>query len=385
MPKPASGIDAKISEINLRLKMDGFGVAIQTRGKGNFLSLVATLPPKPDSQRSKPYQQRISLGYGASVPGLRQAETQARLLATQMINQSFRWDAWWEPSKPANTEKPGSEHLISYKDYVFQNRLNSEKYGAEDLEALWRRRFWDKGLSKLNVDRAISLRDFEAIAQQVTPGSAQARYVVVELRHFAKFCGLTGVDDCLKPYQGNYNPKKPQNDRVVPPDEEIETLISQIINPEWRYVFGMMATFGLRNHEVWNARLEQRSRDGKDFAVCFVSDGKTGSREVYPMPSRWIGVFNLSEPKLPKLSVSRVRLGEKTARAFRRQCERIGGLPEWRPYSLRHAYAIRCITAGLPDAISSKWMGHSIVTFREIYSKWISRTQSEDIWLELDM
>lgn len=384
MPKPLSGIDAKVSEINLRLKMDGFGVAIQIRGKNNFLSLVATLPPKPGSQRKKPYQQRISLGYAASVPGFRQAETQARLLATQIINQSFRWDDWWEPSGPKSSESSGAEHLINYKKCVLEKRLNLKKYNANDLDALWRRRFWDKGLSKLNLARPISLRDFEAIAQQLTPGTAQARYVVVELRHFAKFCGLTGVDECLKPYQGKYDPKKPKNERIVPSDKEIETLIQRIINPQWRYVFGMMATFGLRNHEVWNAELKYRTKDGRTFAVCFVADGKTGSREVYAMPAQWMEMFGLENPKLPTLSVSQIRLGEKTARAFRRQCQRIGELPAWRPYSLRHAYAIRCITAGLPDAISSKWLGHSTVTFREIYSKWITRSHSEDIWLDLN-
>lgn len=382
----------KISEINLRLKMDGFRVALEARGKRDYLYLTATLPPKPGSNKNKPYQQRIALGYPLSVPGLRRAETQARLLGTQLINQSFSWAEWWEPKAPVS-EKPGADQLAAYKIEVFENRLNKDKYGPEELESLWRRRFLDRGLLKLGIDRPLSLADFEAIARDLKPQTAQARYVVTELRHFAKFCGLDGVDEKLKPYQGTYNPKRPKNQKIVPTDEEIETLLPHLINPKWRYVFCMMATYGLRNHEVWNSTLEYRTKQGRTFPVCLVADGKTGSREVYPMPSYWVELFKIDKPNLPELSVSQIRHGEKSARAFWRQCDRLIQLdngtlserPKWKPYSLRHAYAIRCIRAGLPDAISSKWMGHSIATFRDIYSKWINQSQSEDIWLELDI
>ncbi|NEZ64810.1 hypothetical protein D0962_18800 [Leptolyngbyaceae cyanobacterium CCMR0082] len=384
MPKPLpSPLSGKINEINLRLKMDGYRVAISIRGKHNFLYLVSTLPPKPESTRSKPFQQRISLGYPASLPGIKRAETQARLLGAQLVENNFDWGKW--RGAPAKSAKTGEESLAQYKTYVIENRLNRDKYDDSEIETLWRRRFLDRGLLKLAIPRALSLNDFEAIAKELKPGTAQARYVTVELRHFAKFCGLTGVDECLMPYQGNYNPKRPKNKRIIPTDEDIEKLLTKIINPSWRYVFCMMATFGLRNHEVWNASLEYRTKGGKTFPVCLVSDGKTGSREVYPMPSRWVDLFDLPSKKLPTLSVSHVRHGEKTARAFLRQCDRIDHTPDWRPYSLRHAYAIRCIRNGVPDAISCKWLGHSIVTFREIYSKWISRSESEDIWLDLNM
>ena len=380
----------KISEINLRLKMDGFRVALEARGKRRYLYLTATLPPKPGNKKTKAYQQRIALGYPISLPGLRRAETQARLLGTQLINQSFDWNDWWKPRAPVS-EKSGADQLKAYKVEVFEHRLNREKYGPDELEALWRRRFLDRGLLKLNVERPLSLADFETIAQALAPQTAQARYVVTELRHFAKFCGLDGVDECLKPYQGTYSPRRPKNQKIVPADEEIESLLTSLINPKWRYVFCMMATYGLRNHEVWNSSLDYRTKQGRTFPVCLVADGKTGSREVYPMPSYWVELFKLDKRNLPELSVSQIRHGEKSARAFWRQCDRIisqeviSERPKWKPYSLRHAYAIRCIRAGLPDAVSSKWMGHSIVTFRDIYSKWINRTQSEDIWLELDI
>lgn len=385
MSQPPVDFLQRVKEINLRLQMDGFRVSVAARGKNNYLSLVATLPPRAGSKREKPHQQRISLGYSASVPALRQAETQARLLATQVINGSFRWEDWWEPSGPNHSDRTGKEHITRYKAHVFETRLNTDKYSPDDLEALWRRRILDKGIRKLNVDRPISLKDLEAVAQSITPNTAQARYVVVELRKFGKFCGLDGVDEKLKPYQGKYNSSKPTHSRdYVPTDQEIHDLLLQIINPQWRYVFGMMATFGLRDHEVWYSTIEFREKEGAVIPVCRVSQGKTGPRDAYPMPGRWVEEFDLATPNLPNLSVSVVRLGEKTARAFRRQCGRLEcGLPKWRPYDLRHAYAIRCITSGLADAVSAKWMGHKVNIFREHYSRWINRNTSEDIWLEL--
>ena len=39
--------------------------------------------------------------------------------------------------------------------------------------------------------------------------------------------------------------------RELPSDEEIINSFKSIPNPKWRFVFGLMATYGLRNHEVF--------------------------------------------------------------------------------------------------------------------------------------
>jgi hypothetical protein len=38
---------------------------------------------------------------------------------------------------------------------------------------------------------------------------------------------------------------------MLPSDEVIVEWYDRIPNPTWRYVYGIMATYGLRNHEVF--------------------------------------------------------------------------------------------------------------------------------------
>lgn len=67
----------------------------------NILWLRGTFPPKPNSGKSKPNQQRISLrtkehpqGVKATVAGLQYAEQQARAISVQLDNGQFSWADW---------------------------------------------------------------------------------------------------------------------------------------------------------------------------------------------------------------------------------------------------------------------------------------------------
>ncbi|MEM9092848.1 MAG: hypothetical protein AAGC93_29490, partial [Cyanobacteria bacterium P01_F01_bin.53] len=191
--------------------------------------------------------------------------------------------------------------------------------------------------------------------------------------------GVEGIEELMSRFTSSYDQSKVK-ERIVPTDAEIIELIPRILNPQWRYVFGMMATYGLRNHEVWSAHIDNRkSKDGTVIPVCVVRDGKTGPRIAYPLPGDWVELFDLKDQVLPDLDKD---LGKATSRAFQRQCKRIGESPRWKLYGLRHAYAIRCLSRKIPDAVASKWLGHSVGTFQNIYSKWINQSVSEDIWLK---
>jgi hypothetical protein len=68
-----------LTKINPRLKLAKLGVRVQllrvqrlrVQRQGACLSLVATLPPKPDSTQTKRYQQRIALKLLANPQGLK--------------------------------------------------------------------------------------------------------------------------------------------------------------------------------------------------------------------------------------------------------------------------------------------------------------------------
>ncbi|MFH7029385.1 MAG: hypothetical protein ACHBN1_29340 [Heteroscytonema crispum UTEX LB 1556] len=52
-------ISTRLAQANGRLRASKIGIAIQQRG--NALWLRGTFPPKPNSCKTKPHQQRISL------------------------------------------------------------------------------------------------------------------------------------------------------------------------------------------------------------------------------------------------------------------------------------------------------------------------------------
>jgi len=62
-------IEGRLAQANGRLKISNVGVSIEV--KGNRLYLRATLPPKPDSGKEKPFQQRLTRGYHANPAGLK--------------------------------------------------------------------------------------------------------------------------------------------------------------------------------------------------------------------------------------------------------------------------------------------------------------------------
>ena len=84
-----SSIDSKIAQINQRFKFAQLGLQIECRGQK--LGLRGTLPPRPGSDRLKPHQQRLSLGFPATTAGLKQAEQEVKVIAGQLIENRFDW------------------------------------------------------------------------------------------------------------------------------------------------------------------------------------------------------------------------------------------------------------------------------------------------------
>ena len=50
--------------------------------------------------------------------------------------------------------------------------------------------------------------------------------------------------------------------RDLPTDELIERIWAKIPNKSWKFVFGLMATYGLRNHEVFFCDLSSLTNFG---------------------------------------------------------------------------------------------------------------------------
>jgi integrase len=154
----------------------------------------------------------------------------------------------------------------------------------------------------------------------------------------------------------------------------------QIPNPAWRLAYGLMATYGLRNHEVFFCDCSGLARGG-DRVLRVLPTSKTGEHQVWPFLPEWVEQFGLErlgdDPgALPAIAtdlrrVSLKQVGQRVAEQFRRY-----GLPIT-PYDLRHAWAVRTIHIGLPDTVAARMMGHSVTIHTRTYHHWITRRDQQ--------
>jgi hypothetical protein len=168
--------------------------------------------------------------------------------------------------------------------------------------------------------------------------------------------------------------------RSLPSDDQILRLVREIPNPGWRLVYGLMATYGLRNHEAFFCDLSSLSAGG-DRVVRVLSTSKTGEHQVWPFQPEWVDWFELEQlgrdpAALPPVArdLSRTTLrhaGRRVAEQFRRY-----DLPIT-PYDLRHAWAVRTIHIGLPDTVAARMMGHSVAIHTRTYHHWITRRDQQ--------
>lgn len=217
--------------------------------------------------------------------------------------------------------------------------------------------------------------------------------------------------------------------RVIPTTEAVEDWLLSMRDlydgfPFNQYLFALIATYGLRPHEVWHVK-------GIDEAGWIVVPGgpipdekgralatKTSEHVSPPSPAAWVELFNLKEgfarfqellherypvawrPVLRDLKclanaqvlkdsspvmipVNNTELGQYVAKLLSRGmapkllCEPLGGgkPKEILPYDLRHAYAVRLLDdpayALVPLEEHASWMGHDAAVHTRYYHRWI--------------
>ncbi|WP_204152082.1 site-specific integrase [Leptolyngbya sp. CCY15150] len=372
MADPAS-IDERLVILNQRLKAAQLGVSIEQRG--HKLSLRGTLPPRPGSDRLRPYQQRLSLNLPATPGGLKQAEQQAKIIAGQLLQQTFSWQAYL----PMGGGKRLSQMDLAEKIDAFQQAFfDQQRSRPASARTTWQTAYAPY-LRKLEaIARTTpSLNLAEAIQATIKaiPEDSRGRQVCcTALQSFVTFLDLDLPFD-LKQWWGTYNAATLQP-RRLPSDTDILNAYAMIPNPAWRFVFGVMATYGLRNHEVFYCDYSALQQTHGDAIVEVLEPTKTGHHEVWPFYPEWVDHFSLRHIQLPKLQTdldktTLQRVGQRVSAQFRRY-----GLP-FSPYDLRHAWAVRTIHFGLPDTVAARMMGHSVAIHTRTYHRWISRRDQQ--------
>lgn len=369
--KMQAGIDAQITQLNLRLKVGQIGLQLERRG--NKLSLRGTFPPRPGSQRDRAYQQRLSLSLPATTAGIKQAEREAKIIAGQLLQNTFDWQRYLVWSAETRIGEAGIEGQINDFERYFFNQPQRSASPAS-TRTTWEGAYLPylrKLKTIVQANPKLSLREAIYKTVESTKMNSRSRQLCcTALSALAEFLQVD-LPTPLKNLAGSYNANKTQA-RDLPSDEQIVHYFEQIPNTTWRFVYGLLATYGLRNHEAFFCDRSALLQGECDPTIQVLDTTKTGEHEVWPFPPTWVERFDLRQGTLPAVNTDLEHttlqaIGQRVTRQFRRY-----GIP-FSPYDLRHAWAVRTIHMGLPDTVAAKMMGHSVTVHNRTYHKWITR------------
>ena len=351
-------IEKLLKSVNRRLKESNAGIVIFRRGKK--LSLRGMLPPKPGNNKSSPSQQTISLGIFCNCAGIRTAEKEAQKLSSLLALNQFDWNVWLKSDRSLTDETVGY-WVKSFEQNYFNRRERNQK-----SETTWKVEYAAM-FKRLPLEEKLSARVLLDMIFSTKPDTRQRKRAVMVGTALAKFAE---IDIDLKSYQGTYNPNKAAK-RDIPTDKQIAQWHEKIVNPRWQFVYGLIAAYGLRNHEVFNLDLNSLTLPPGHLIVL---DGKTGARKVWCLYPEWWEKWRLHErSQLPELNGKNNRdLGSRVTRAFKRY-------ELTPPYNLRHAWAIRAINF-MPVEMAARQMGHSVDLHCKTYQKWMNESHEQKMY-----
>ena len=300
------------------------------------LFLLGNLPHRDGSPGRKPT--RIALRMDDTPADRKVAEKKRAYLQRQVDQDTFNWDDWHEPSKGVTWQQAIN---ALYKKRVVLGRTGESTW---QVNYMGRLRQLDMRQEVNPKSVAVALNKYER---------SQCSYK--ELYYLMKdICTLVAVPFPEIPVP-TYETSKVL---VVPDDPEIIEWV-QAVRPVAGWYFGMMATYGLRPHEV------DQSRFIDDDHNLHVSDKtKTGERVVVPLHKDWVELFDLRDEKR--------RLLPATGNQFNAwlHAEKKWAGIEHKPYTLRHAYAARLwrvAKSAMDIYTAARLMGHSTKEHERTY------------------
>lgn len=188
--------------------------------------------------------------------------------------------------------------------------------------------------------------------------------------------------------------------RAIPTDQELQDWLDQLPDPLLQWVYGLIATYGLRPSEAWHVLPIDA-----DGWICVPGDQltKTATHVAPALPMAWVERYRLRERfeemqeqlrqrwriqwaelggrRVPNnnTSLSNYLYKEFQLRGLAKLWAKAwdGDGKDWcRPYDLRHAYAVRCWSheesRQVPLAEHAEWMGHGLALHRSTYLAWMT-------------
>ena len=191
-----------IEAINERLKAASIGVRVYARGaRKEKLSLRAVLPPKPGSNRQKPYQQYLSLDVYANPTGLKFAEAEAKRIGGLLAQKRFEWEMFVQEEEVDRSKETCGYWIERFR----KDWLKSQNGDQDAINLKWKEEFWYPAFKWLTPERKLTAALLEQTTSRWKPNSRSLQIACQKLQRLAKFAGI----ECdLKSKQGSYNPKK---------------------------------------------------------------------------------------------------------------------------------------------------------------------------------
>jgi len=375
----------ELSQLNLRLKSAKTKVTV--RESNGSLQLRATLPIKPgdkDARGTGKKQYNISLNIPGNLDGLRTAEEEAYELGKLIARKTFVWNDKYLGNEAIKNDVPTiGELLEKFEEEYFKTHKRTTKSEHTFFYYFSRTKRFTNSQDLATADNLIT-----AIGKI---DKEWARYNAA--RAISAFCMTFNIEIDLSVYS-----KMPEkNSRNIPSDEEIIAGIDKFadylnsrgkqVNQNvkdswqlWQWTYGMLAVFGLRPRELFiNPDIDWwLSKENVDLTWKVDKDCKTGERQALPLHKQWIEEFDLRNPKYLAMLVDAISKKDKNKHTeITALTQRVSwwfrkiGL-DFKPYDLRHAWAIRAHILGIPIKAAADNLGHSVQVHTQTYQRWFS-------------
>lgn len=375
----------ELEKVNLRLKSAKAKVTV--RESNGSLQLRATLPIKPgdkDSSGTGRKQYNLSLNIPANLDGLKTAEEEAYELGKLIARKTFEWNDKYLGNEATKKDfKTIGELLEDFESEYFKTHKRTTKSEHTFFYYFSRTKRFTNPKDLAIAENLIS--SIEQIDQE------WAKYNAA--RAISAFSLTFKIEIDLSKYS-----KMPENNsRNIPTDGEISegfikfedylhsrgNQVNQNVQDSWqlwRWTYGMLAVFGLRPRELFiNPDIDWwLSQENLDLTWKVHKDSKTGERQALPLYRQWIEDFDLRNPKYLEMLRSAIAKKDNTNHAeITALTQRVSwwfrkiGL-DFKPYDLRHAWAIRAHILGIPIKAAADNLGHSVQVHTQTYQRWFS-------------
>ncbi len=361
-------------------------IRLRIEQRGEKLNLRGVLPCKINGSHTK-RNQRISLCLPANKYGLKEAEKTLQLVLLQLERNQFDWSCWLNTK--VTTPKSDISHksnwkisdaIENFKDAFFSDPIR-QRYQAGS-RTTWHSAYLPYLRRLLEISQAkeekLETILFHKTLLSYEINSRSRQQCATALNAFANHYHIK-LPESWRAESGGYGLHQARF-RKLPDDNLILDSWNKIPNSSWKLIYGLMATYGLRNHEAFFCDYSSLTQHG-DGVIRVLPNTKTGEHQAWPFHPEWLEFFELNQLAsdrsiLPKINVdlrhtTLQQIGRRVSEQFRRY-----ELP-LTPYDLRHAWAVRTIHIGLPDTVAARMMGHSVAIHTRTYHHWITRRDQQ--------